>query len=160
MSPALKIDYRSGSFYINQPGSSKMDTRFCLLVLFVVSGVMHFACIVARSVLWDQHVRENKLPSHIYSFYRSRVSVASLQADGARNSTSFTEDMYRAYVKICPLKTTKTDRLLILQGPPDAALDLHNLTQSWMPVTHPLFETWESNGYVILLSCHVSPDVC
>ena len=77
--------------------------------------------------------------------------MASLQADGGRNATSFTEDMYHAYGQICPLKTTKAERLLILQGPPHAALDLHNLTQSWMPVTHPLFGAWEANGYVILI---------
>jgi len=117
-----------------------------LLWLFGISFLFHVAgCIV--SVYFIEN--ETKT-SHLYSFYRTRVTGEKISTDLDGPKTSFVENLDLLYKGTCPNQPASIDSLLILQTSFDTGLGLENVMQTWMPTRYRLFALPYANGYWML----------
>jgi hypothetical protein len=134
-----------------------------LQLLFVCACIVHVLLSIASGIVWYLQERDEQPSSYIYSFYRPKLvgeRISLLDAtdfgkldDGRRNaSTTFSEDIQKAYAKVCiPKQGSNRDTLLMLTGSSGADMtELQNYTQTWMPTKYPLVGVSEVNGYGLL----------
>lgn len=137
--------------------------------LFKVSASLHFILFVICCLVWLRWWPLGKYVSYRYAFYRPRVAgerrahtstisntsntsstvLRRMLATPESNTSSFIDDLTKAYSKTCPQQASPPGKLLILQTSPNANLGLNNVIQTWMPVRHDLLFS-EINGWLVL----------
>jgi len=132
-----------------------MSTNRVLAGLFAGAGLLHLAMVLAAGIVWDLDARQAKPTAYLYSFYRPRLAGERIDSS-AYNATrggvgSFSDDLRKAYAKVCILGANSS--LLVLTAPGDATMaSLRGYAQTWMPARSALLGVEEANGYVVLVA--------